>query len=241
MVFQKFAVLPHKTVLENAGMAKDIRGYTTSDFEADARKWLARVGLEGNEYQYPHQLSGGMQQRVGIARALVSDAPIMLMDEAFSALDPLIRSDMQDLLLELQEELKKTIVFITHDLDEALKLADHLVILKDGEVVQQGDPQEILLNPGDPYIVDFISDINRARVLRVRSVMSPPDDGDATFAGDISEKDNLESVLLKSEGDMSLNFRVVRNDQHVGTLHMKDLARALVPTAASADRNKNAA
>ena len=241
MVFQKFALLPHKTVLENAGMAKDIRGYTTSDFEADARKWLARVGLEGNEYQYPHQLSGGMQQRVGIARALVSDAPIMLMDEAFSALDPLIRSDMQDLLLELQEELQKTIVFITHDLDEALKLADHLVILKDGEVVQQGDPQEILLNPGDPYIVDFISDINRARVLRVRSVMSPPDDGEATFAGDISEKDNLETVLLKSDGDMSLNFRVVRDDQHVGTLHMKDLARALVPTAASADRNKTAA
>ena len=101
-------------------------------------------------------------------------------------------------MLELQKELQKTIVFITHDLDEALKLADHLVILKDGEVVQQGDPQEILLNPGDPYIVDFISDINRARVLRVRSVMSPPDDGDSTFAGDISEKDNLETVLLKS-------------------------------------------
>ena len=182
-----------------------------------------------------------MQQRVGIARALVSDAPIMLMDEAFSALDPLIRSDMQDLLLELQEELQKTIVFITHDLDEALKLADHLVILKDGEVVQQGDPQEILLNPGDPYIVDFISDINRARVLRVRSVMSPPDDADSEFAGDISEKDNLESILLKSDGDMSLNFRVVRDGQHVGTLHMKDLAKALVPTAASAERDKTAA
>jgi glycine betaine/proline transport system ATP-binding protein len=165
----------------------------------------------------------------------------MLMDEAFSALDPLIRSDMQDLLLELQEELKKTIVFITHDLDEALKLADHLVILKDGEVVQQGDPQEILLNPGDPYIVDFISDINRARVLRVRSVMSQPEDGDTDFAGDISEKDNLESILLKSDGDMSLNFRVVRDGQHVGTLHMKDLAKALVPTAASADRDKTAA
>ncbi|MBU2953264.1 betaine/proline/choline family ABC transporter ATP-binding protein [Marinobacter sp. F3R08] len=241
MVFQKFALLPHKTVLENAGMAKNIRGYTTSDFEADARKWLARVGLEGNENQYPHELSGGMQQRVGIARALVSDAPIMLMDEAFSALDPLIRSDMQDLLLELQEELQKTIVFITHDLDEALKLADHLVILKDGEVVQQGDPQEILLNPGDPYIVDFISDINRARVLRVRSVMAQRDNGDTSFAGDISENDNLESVLLKSEGDMTLRFRVVRDGEHIGTLQMTDLARALVPTAASTERNKNAA
>lgn len=242
MVFQKFALLPHKTVLENAGMAKDIRGYTTSDFEADARKWLARVGLEGNEHQYPHQLSGGMQQRVGIARALVSDAPIMLMDEAFSALDPLIRSDMQDLLLELQGELHKTIVFITHDLDEALKLADHLVILKDGEVVQQGDPQHILLEPNDPYIVDFISDINRARVLRVRSIMSKPEQvSGETYAGDVTERDNLESVLKASDGDMTLCFRVMRNDEQVGTLHMKDLARALVPTAASANRDKNAA
>lgn len=235
MVFQKFALLPHKTVLENAGMAKAIRGYTTSDFEADARKWLARVGLEGNEYQYPHQLSGGMQQRVGIARALVSDAPIMLMDEAFSALDPLIRSDMQDLLLELQEELHKTIVFITHDLDEALKLADHLVILKDGEVVQQGDPQDILLNPGDPYIVDFISDINRARVLRVRSVMKPGSEAEEAYAGDISERDNLETVLARSGGDTDLAFRVVRDGRQVGSLHMRDLTRALVPTAAATE------
>ncbi|MCG7198247.1 betaine/proline/choline family ABC transporter ATP-binding protein [Marinobacter pelagius] len=240
MVFQKFALLPHKTVLENAGMAKAIRGYTTSDFEADARKWLARVGLEGNENQYPHQLSGGMQQRVGIARALVSDAPIMLMDEAFSALDPLIRSDMQDLLLELQEELHKTIVFITHDLDEALKLADHLVILKDGEVVQQGDPQEILLNPGDPYIVDFISDINRARVLRVRSVMKPGSEAEENYAGDISERDNLETVLERSGGDTELAFRVVRDGRQVGSLHMKDLTRALVPTAAATESRQRA-
>ena len=110
-------------------------------------------------------LSGGMQQRVGIARALASNSPIMLMDEAFSALDPLIRTDMQDLLLELQNELQKTIIFITHDLDEALKLADYLVILKDGYIVQKGDPQHILLHPNDPYIEDFVSDINRARVL----------------------------------------------------------------------------
>ncbi|WP_375171618.1 glycine betaine/L-proline ABC transporter ATP-binding protein [Marinobacter sp.] len=237
MVFQKFALLPHRTVLENAGMAMDVRGKKVRDYEAEAKKWLARVGLEGNENQYPHQLSGGMQQRVGIARALVSNAPVMLMDEAFSALDPLIRSDMQDLLLELQEELHKTIVFITHDLDEALKLADHLVILKDGEVVQQGDPQDILLHPNDPYIIDFIADINRARVLRVRSIMTQPEGDDIEYAGDISDKDNLETVLSRSEGDTSLTFRVVRDGEQVGVLAMKDLAQALVPTEASGERS----
>lgn len=238
MVFQKFALLPHRTVLENAGMSMDVRGFTTRDYEKEALYWLDRVGLKGNEYQYPHQLSGGMQQRVGIARALVSNAPIMLMDEAFSALDPLIRSDMQDLLVQLQEELKKTIVFITHDLDESLKLADHLVILKEGAVVQQGDPQDILLNPNDPYIVDFISDINRARVLRVRSVMDPEQPKGDHYAGDITEDENLESVLSRSEGDTSLDYRVVRDGEPVGTLHMKDLAKALVPTAASEERDQ---
>ena len=173
MVFQKFALLPHKTVLKNAGMPLSVRGEDEDTCDREAAKWLDRVGLSGFENYYPAQLSGGMQQRVGIARALSANTPIMLMDEAFSALDPLIRTDMQDLLLELQKELHKTIIFITHDLDEALKLADHLVILKDGFIVQQGEPQHILLNPNDPYIEDFVSDINRARVLRVRSIMTP--------------------------------------------------------------------
>lgn len=238
MVFQKFALLPHKTVLENAGMALLVRGYSVQDFEAEAKKWLTRVGLEGNENQYPHQLSGGMQQRVGIARALASNSPIMLMDEAFSALDPLIRSDMQDLLLELQGELEKTIVFITHDLDEALKLADHLVILKDGYVVQQGEPQDILMHPNDPYIIDFISDINRARVLRVRSVMEETTEAPKDCAGDISERDNLESVIARSEGDTARIYRVMRNEKQVGILDMKELVKALVPTAASGGNDR---
>ena len=233
MVFQKFALLPHKTVLENAGIALLVRGYSVEEFEGDAKKWLARVGLEGNEYQYPHQLSGGMQQRVGIARALASNSPIMLMDEAFSALDPLIRSDMQDLLLELQDELQKTVVFITHDLDESLKLADHLVILKDGHIVQQGEPQEILMSPNDPYITDFISDINRARVLRVRSIMKKTTEAPAECAGDISDRDNLESVIARSDGDTDLTYRVVRKGKQVGILEMKELVKALVPTEAS--------
>ena len=236
MVFQKFALLPHRTVLENAGTALRIRGISEREAETEGRKWLERVGLGGYEDYHPHQLSGGMQQRVGIARALTSNSPIMLMDEAFSALDPLIRTDMQDLLLELQKDLHKTIIFITHDLDEALKLADHLVILKDGYIVQQGEPQYILLNPNDPYIEDFVSDINRARVLRVRSVMTPLDGGSiADCIGEVDADDTLERVIEVSGGDTSHNYTVVKDGEPIGTLNMKALVKALVPRAASED------
>jgi glycine betaine/proline transport system ATP-binding protein len=231
MVFQKFALLPHRTVLQNAGMALAVRGVKATTINSEARKWLDRVGLQGYENHYPAQLSGGMQQRVGIARALTANTDIMLMDEAFSALDPLIRTDMQNLLLELQDELQKTIIFITHDLDEALKLADHLVILKDGAVVQQGEPQGILMNPSDPYIEDFVSDINRARVLRVKSVMEPL--RGKKFAGDVAIGDNLEALIARSEGDTTLHYRVMDGDKPVGELHMKDLVKALVPRLSS--------
>ncbi|MBZ4690547.1 MAG: glycine/betaine transporter [Cereibacter sp.] len=232
MVFQKFALLPHRTVLQNAGMAPATTGIPISRYQPDAQKWLERVGLGGYGDRYPHQLSGGMQQRVGIARALTSNSGIMLMDEAFSALDPLIRTDMQDLLLELQRELHKTIVFISHDLDEALKLADHLVILKDGLVVQQGEPQEILLNPSDPYIEAFVGDINRARVLRVRSVMvEGPVEGE--IAGSVDADDNLEHVLSLSEGNPTHRYRVTRKGEPVGMLEMTTLIRALVPKRAA--------
>ena len=231
MVFQKFALLPHRTVLQNAGMALQVRGSDEATIDAEARKWLDRVGLSGYENHYPAQLSGGMQQRVGIARALTANTDIMLMDEAFSALDPLIRTDMQNLLLELQGELNKTIIFITHDLDEALKLADHLVILKDGAVVQQGEPQGILMNPSDPYIEDFVSDINRARVLRVKSVMEPLTGTE--FAGDVSIRDNLESLIARSGGDTTLHYRVMDGETPVGELNMRDLVKALVPRLSS--------
>jgi glycine betaine/proline transport system ATP-binding protein len=234
MVFQKFALLPHRTVAENAGTTLKVRGIPKREYLKEADKWLNRVGLQGFGGHYPHQLSGGMQQRVGIARALTSNAPIMLMDEAFSALDPLIRTDMQDLLLELQKELHKTVIFITHDLDEALKLADHLVILKDGYIVQQGEPQHILLHPNDPYIEDFVSDINRARVLRVRSIMTPltgevPSDAH----GEVNYDDTLESMIARSGGDTSHSYVVVRDGNPVGTLEMSSLVRALVPRVAS--------
>ena len=212
-------------------MSLNVRGMDKATQNTEALKWLERVGLGGYENHYPSQLSGGMQQRVGIARALAANTDIMLMDEAFSALDPLIRTDMQNLLLELQVELHKTIIFITHDLDEALKLADHLVILKDGAVIQQGEPQEILLNPADPYIEDFVSDINRARVLRVRSVMNPL--GSTEFSGDVEADDNLESLIALSEGDTSLVYRVISEGEPIGELNMRDLVKALVPRISS--------
>lgn len=236
MVFQKFALLPHRTVVENAGLALLTRGVPRREWEPQARKWLERLGLQGYGRQYPHQLSGGMQQRVGIARALTSNAGIMLMDEAFSALDPLIRTDMQNLLVELQSELQKTIVFITHDLDEALKLADRLVILKDGVVVQQGEPQGIILNPADPYIEAFVADINRARVLRVRSIMRPgPVAGQ--LAGEVDADDNLESVIARAGGALSPRYRVMKDGRAVGSLEMPAIMRALVPSSSQSERN----
>lgn len=229
MVFQKFALLPHRSVLDNTALALRVRGEDEEASQIEARKWLERVGLTGVDNHFPHQLSGGMQQRVGIARALASNAPIMLMDEAFSALDPLIRTDMQDLLLELQKDLHKTIVFITHDLDEALKIADHLVILKDGCIVQQGEPQEILLNPSDPYIEEFISDINRARVLRVRSIMKPLLEPVGVGALRVDGSATLECAIALADGDVDHGFVVTEEGEPAGWLEMRDLMKALVP------------
>lgn len=174
MVFQRFGLLPHRNVVDNVAYGLEVQGVDKHQRVQKATDWLETVGLKGYEQQFPSQLSGGQQQRVGLARALCTDAEILLMDEAFSALDPLIRSEMQDQLIDLQSKLQKTIIFITHDLDEALRLGDRIAILKDGALVQQGTPDDILLNPADNYVEAFVKDVNRARALTVETVMLPP-------------------------------------------------------------------
>ncbi|WP_026118552.1 quaternary amine ABC transporter ATP-binding protein [Nocardiopsis salina] len=171
MVFQHFALLPHRTVLENAAYGLELRGLPKEERDAKAMQNLEMVGLDGWEHKFPHQLSGGMQQRVGLARALAADTDIILMDEAFSALDPLIRRDMQTQLLELQKTLGKTIVFITHDLNEAMRLGDRICVLRDGRVAQIGTAEEILNEPANEYVSRFIEDVDRTRVLTAASAI----------------------------------------------------------------------
>ncbi|MDE0448188.1 MAG: glycine betaine/L-proline ABC transporter ATP-binding protein [Spirochaetaceae bacterium] len=173
MVFQRFGLLPHRNVLRNVAYGLSVQGVAREERWERARQWIDVVGLKGYEQMRPSQLSGGMQQRVGLARALCTDPEILLMDEPFSALDPLIRRDMQDELVRLQRDLHKTIVFITHDLDEALQLGDRIAILKDGRVIQVGTPEEIITAPADAYIEDFVRDVNRSRVLSAGVAMDP--------------------------------------------------------------------
>ena len=218
MVFQKFALLPHRTVARNAAYGLTVQGIAEDEAKERAQRWIDRVGLGGFENHFPAQLSGGMQQRVGLARALATDAEILLMDEAFSALDPLIRTDMQDILLDLQEELHKTIVFITHDLDEALKLGDKIAILKDGRLSQVGNPEDILLNPADDYVAAFVRDVNRARVLTVDVVMRPPSLR--------LTSENIDAALREMQGKKADYGYVFEGGEFRGVVTEEELAAA---------------
>ncbi|RCK46688.1 glycine betaine/L-proline ABC transporter ATP-binding protein [Thalassospira profundimaris] len=231
MVFQRFGLLPHRNVMDNVAYGLEIQGTDRKTREDIARKWIERVGLAGYENKFPDQLSGGMQQRVGLARALATDPEVLLMDEAFSALDPLIRSDMQEELMKLQAELHKTIVFITHDLDEALRIGDRIAILKDGKLVQVGRPEEIILNPADDYVQAFTRDVNRGKVLRAKSIMEPTTgtiSGDQADTSQVVRPDTVLDDILPMALASDQAIRVLdRNDKLIGTIKRQQVITAL--------------
>lgn len=231
MVFQRFALMPHRTVLDNIAFGLEVRGSPRAERHAKAAEWVEMVGLAGFENQYPQQLSGGMQQRVGLARALCTDPEILLMDEAFSALDPLIRSQMQDQLLDIQGRLSKTIMFITHDLDEALRLGDRIAILDDGAISQIGTPQEILLHPANDYVHAFVREVDRGRVLTVADCMTPATDG---APGEVGKRqltaDLTLSAALSAVLDSDAPAPVVDAEGTlIGTLSRHTVAAVLQP------------
>lgn len=205
MIFQSFALLPHKSIIDNVAFGLEIQGVSDEEKYKKAKDAIKLVGLDGYEESRPSELSGGMQQRVGLARALASDPDILLMDEAFSALDPLIRGDMQDELLTLQENLQKTIIFVTHDLDEALKLGTRIALMKDGEILQIGNAEEILTNPANKFVEKFVEGVDMVKVLCASDVMKKPEplisiDSGPNNALHFMEEFGISSVFVVSKG-----------------------------------------
>jgi len=215
MVFQKFALFPHRTVIQNVEYGLEVQGVDKKKRREMAMNSLKLVGLDGWENSYPEQLSGGMQQRVGLARGLANDPDILLMDEAFSALDPLIRKDMQDELLELQSKMKKTIVFITHDLDEALRIGDQIALMKDGSIVQIGSPEEILMQPANKYVERFVEDVDLSKVLTASHVMM-----------------KAETITLEKGPRVALQFM---RDRGVSSLYVVDKGMHMIGVITAED------
>jgi glycine betaine/proline transport system ATP-binding protein len=214
MVFQHFGLLPHRQVIDNVAYGLEIRGVGKKERRAKAAEIVSLVGLDGFEKSYPDQLSGGMQQRVGLARALAGDPSILLFDEPFSALDPLIRRDMQNEVIRLHRELGKTMVFITHDLQEALKLGDRILIMRDGEIVQIGAPDEVVGAPADDYVRDFVSEVPRSHVLTLKWVMREIRDGDS-MEGPVMSSDTIVRQAAKAALASEHPVRVVDGAERV--------------------------
>ena len=226
MVFQNFGLLPHRKVIDNIAYALEINGVSKEKRHARAQEVIELVGLTGFEQAYPEQLSGGMQQRVGLARALAVDPDVMFLDEPFSALDPLIRRDMQAEVIRLQKELGKTMIFITHDLDEALKVGDRIAIMRDGAIVQMGTAEELIGNPVDDYVADFTRDVPKSHVLTVKSIARPLASGELPSDKSVPANSiirDITSVVLGAGGPVS----VTENGQSIGFINATDILRLI--------------
>jgi glycine betaine/proline transport system ATP-binding protein len=232
MVFQHFGLLPHRKVVDNIAFGLEVRGEPKGERRNRAQEMVDLVGLSGYENSYPDQLSGGMQQRVGLARALAADPKLLMFDEPFSALDPLIRRDMQNEVIRLHHEVGKTMVFITHDLAEALKLGDRILIMRDGEIVQIGTPDQVVGAPADDYVKDFVSEVPKSHVLTLKWVMRPPEPGEAesgpTLQADRIVRDAAREVLA-AQGPV----RVFDGDEFVGMVDDEDILRVVVAEEAT--------
>jgi len=234
MVFQNFALMPHRSVLDNIAMPLEIRGVSKNDRLDAANKILNIVELQGWGNKYAHELSGGMQQRVGLARALAADPEFLLMDEPFSALDPLIRRQLQSEFIKLSKQMKKTTVFITHDLDEAVRVGHRIAIMRDGEVVQIGTPEEIVVNPADEYVADFVKGISRLKVVQAKTIMQPIKDYESKFGSLennyelVNENDVLSKLI---ETSISKDKPIIvsdKNNNKIGVISQSDLLKAVV-------------
>ena len=227
MVFQHFGLLPHRRIVDNVGYGLEVQGIDKAERAERSRRVLQVVGLDGWADHYPEELSGGMQQRVGLARALATDPEIMLFDEPFSALDPLIRRDMQDEVVRLQREVRKTMIFITHDLMEALKLGDRIAIMKDGRFVQVGTPEEVVAHPADDYVADFTKDVPRAHVLTARTIMRPLDGETGDDAPTVAA-DTIVQELLPLVAGSDAEIRVVDGERTVGVVDRRAVMSSLI-------------